>query len=39
MQCYLGIINYSRIFIKNLSEVALPLTKLTRKSKYLEIKW
>jgi 3-isopropylmalate dehydratase small subunit len=34
MQSFLGIVNYSRIFIENLSEIALPITKLTRKSSY-----
>jgi hypothetical protein len=34
LQSFLGMVNYSRIFIENLSEIALPLTKLTRKSNY-----
>jgi hypothetical protein len=34
MQSFLGIVNYSRMIIDNLSEIALPLTKLTRKSNY-----
>jgi hypothetical protein len=34
MKSFLGKVNYSRMIIENLSEIALPLTKLTRKSSY-----
>ena len=33
VQCFLGFVNFYRIFIKNYSQVAAPLTRLTSKDK------
>jgi hypothetical protein len=35
MQCFLGFANFYRIFIKDYSKITVPLTRLTRKDKFV----
>jgi hypothetical protein len=35
IQCFLGITNFYRIFIKDYSKIAAPLTRRTRKDKFV----
>ena len=35
VQCFLGFVNFYRIFIKDYSKIAAPLTNLTGKNKFM----